>query len=54
MFPAINGRAQCVELLLGKDAAVDQPNKDGYTSLHLAVKKGHAQCEKLLREKGAR
>ena len=41
LFCAVeNGNAQCVELLLGKDAAVDQPNKAGDTPLLLAAKKG--------------
>ena len=44
----MKGREQCVELLLGKDATVDQANKDGKTSLLFAEKNGRAHCVELL------
>ena len=50
---AASGHAACVELLLGKGAAVDQPNEDGYTPLQLAEKNGHAECAELLLPPGA-
>ena len=43
-----------VEELLEADAKIDAKNKDGYTPLHGAAKKGHLQVVKYLRERDAK
>ena len=49
----MKGREQCVELLLGKGAAVDQPDNAGKTPLNYAAKNGHEACAELLLGKGS-
>jgi ankyrin repeat protein len=42
-----------VQLLLGKGAAVDAADEDGWTALHCAALNGHEATVRLLLEKGA-
>ena len=41
-------RAKCVELLLGANAAVNQPDSSGDTPLHSAARTGQVACVELL------
>ena len=53
MLAAVEGSETMGKLLLGKGARIDDRNKNGETALSLAVQKGHAGFEQMLRDRGA-
>ena len=53
-YAAKQGHAQCLTLLLGAGAAVDQPTNKNATPLYFAAEQGHEQCLTQLLGAGAK
>ncbi|CAL8376230.1 unnamed protein product [Arctogadus glacialis] len=50
---ALNGRPECVQLLLLSGASADFTDENGFTPLHLAAAHGHRSCVEALLDAGA-
>ena len=54
LFAARFGNPKCAEILLDREASLDQVDIDGDTALHKAARNGHVATVNLLLDRGAK